>query len=88
MWTSLTCREERQLELADLDFVDGRQLRLVDLLAVHVRSVQAPHIADEPRAVGPPVEDRVFARNGDVVEKHVALRASSRRRRLLLQQEG
>src|SRR5262245_30950103 len=87
MW-SLPRREERHLEPADLHLVTGRELRLVDLLAVHVRPVEAPDVAYEPRVTRASFEDRVLPRHGHVVEEDVTVGAAPDRRRVLVEQEG
>src|SRR5262245_3411620 len=86
MW-SLPRREERQLEPADLHLVARRELRLVDLLAVHVGPVEAADVAYEPCAAAASLEDRVLPGHRDVVEEDVAVGAPADRRGVLIQQE-
>src|SRR5882757_11527202 len=64
----------------------GGELRLVDLLAVHVDAVEASLVLDEEPAVAP-LEHRVLARDGDVVEEDVAVGIAPRARRVLLDEE-
>src|SRR5439155_373082 len=70
----------------DLDLVLRRELRLLDLLPVHVCPVQAPDVADEERAALSK-ELCVLAGNRDVVEEDVALGVSPGRRDVLLEEE-
>jgi hypothetical protein len=84
---SLPCREEDQLEHPDLDLVARRELRLVDLLAVDVRAVQAPGVLDEERVAVAPFDRRVRARHGDVVQEDAAVRVASDRCRIRCQEE-
>src|SRR5437763_7030897 len=69
--------QEQQPELADLHLVPAGQLGFLDPLPVHVRAVEAAHIADsEPGAV--PVELGVPAGDGHVVEEDIAVRVTAR----------
>src|SRR5689334_4886886 len=69
--------QEQEPELADLHLVPPGQLGLLDPLPVHVRAVEAAHIADgEPGAV--PVELGMTAGDGHVVEEDIAVRVAAR----------
>src|SRR5947209_6440144 len=63
-------REERQLELADLQLVAVGQVAALDPLAVHVRAVQRAEVVDV-HLVAAAHQQRVVARHGDVVEEDV-----------------
>src|SRR6187200_407681 len=86
MSASLPCREEHELELADLDLVAARELRLLDGLAVHVDAVQAAEVLHEEGLI-PALDARVCPRDGDVVEEDVGLRVATERRLILIDQE-
>ena len=78
--------QEQQPELADLHLVPADQLGLLDPLPVHVRAVEAAHIADgEPGAV--PVELGVPPGDGHVVEEDVAVRVAARGGQLAVEPE-
>src|SRR5215470_3920398 len=68
--------EENQAELAHLHLVSAGQLRFPDPLPVHVRAVQAAHVADgEP--VARTIELGVPPRDGHVVKEDVAIRVTA-----------
>src|SRR5205085_8418541 len=71
--------DECQPVLADLQLVAVGQARVLDPLAVDVRAVEAALVGDVD-AVRPLLEHGVVARDGDVVEEHVALRCAADRR--------
>jgi hypothetical protein len=68
--------EEDQLELADLELVAVLDLGVVDALAVEVRAVERPDVADSVARPGPH-DLRVAARHRDVVEEDVAVRMAA-----------
>src|SRR4029453_14293 len=68
-------REEGQPVLADLHLVPVLELRALDPAAVHVGAVEAVLVVDVI-AVVPLHEHRVAARDGDVVQEDLVLRAA------------
>src|SRR5581483_6011184 len=79
-------REERQPVLADLELVAVRELGRVDALPVHEGAVQAPLVLDEPAPLAL-LEQRVLARDRDVVEEDPAVRRAADRRLAALRRE-
>src|SRR5690606_35154535 len=65
--------QEQQPELADLHLVARVERDLLDALAVHIRAVEAAHVAHRELAAAVAVELDVTARDRDVVEEDVAL---------------
>src|SRR5581483_3951766 len=78
--------QEQHPELADLHLVAAGQLGLLDPLPVHVRAVEAAHVADGEPGAGP-VELGVPARDGHVVEEDVAVGVTARGGQLAVQTE-
>src|SRR5207247_3005702 len=75
-----------QLELADLQLVTGRQLGVLDPLAIEVRAVQAAQVANEELPVATP-HLGVTTRHRDVVEEDVALGMPARGGHVLVDEE-
>src|SRR5919202_795667 len=73
--------------LADLELVAVVQLRRLDPVPVEESSVQAAQVLDEEPAVALR-QDRVLARDGDVVEEDLAVGGAADRRAVALGMEG
>jgi hypothetical protein len=70
---------ERELELADLELVAVVEPLLLDALTVDIRAVEAVQVF-HPEAALVAEDPRVMARDRDIVEKKVALRAAADRK--------
>src|SRR5579863_4244087 len=79
--------QEHQAELAHLHFVAAVETGHLDALPVHIGAVQAAHVAHGERTALP-VELRVPAGHGDIVEEDIALRVTPGRGEVAVEQES